>query len=194
MCQWLGKDMPNLKKVPRKPHPIGQEYKTLADCDTYCILRLDFVSDSYKKKFDDTDRSLIATVKRLSEPWFNSGRTLIADSWFGSPELQELFACGLYCIMQVCKRRYWPRGMPKMKDMIKDLNKPYGSTLDLHRIGRDGCTMIASSYRDKKAKAIVGIGGTTRMTGKRTFRGDDGQKVVIERNMLFEEYETKKSK
>lgn len=37
MNQWLGKGMPNLKKVPRKPHPIGQEYKTLADHDTYLM-------------------------------------------------------------------------------------------------------------------------------------------------------------
>ncbi|SAL96397.1 hypothetical protein, partial, partial [Absidia glauca] len=31
MNQWLGEGMPNLKKVPRKPHSIGQEYKTIAD-------------------------------------------------------------------------------------------------------------------------------------------------------------------
>lgn len=31
MNQWRGQGMPNLKKIPRKPHPIGQEYKTIAD-------------------------------------------------------------------------------------------------------------------------------------------------------------------
>ncbi|KAK9681222.1 hypothetical protein K7432_015699 [Basidiobolus ranarum] len=36
--QWLGSDMANIKKVPRKPHPIGQEFETLADNHTYCIL------------------------------------------------------------------------------------------------------------------------------------------------------------
>jgi hypothetical protein len=195
MCQWLGKDMPNVKNVPRKPHPIGQEYKTLADSDTYCILRLDFVSDSYKKKFDDTDRNLVATVKRLSEPWFHSGRTLIADSWFGSPELQEeMYSCGLYSIMQVCKRRYWPRGMPKEIDMVRDLGKEYGDTLTLVRIGHEGCPLIAASYQDKKAKAIVGTCGTTKMVAKRTFRDRNGQRVVIDRSQIFEEYETKKSK
>lgn len=45
MNQWLVSGMPNLKKVPRKPHPIGQEFKTLADNYAYCILQLDTVSD-----------------------------------------------------------------------------------------------------------------------------------------------------
>ncbi|KAI8890850.1 hypothetical protein K501DRAFT_143431, partial [Backusella circina FSU 941] len=36
MNQWLGTGMPNLKKVPRKSHPIGQEFKILADHHTYC--------------------------------------------------------------------------------------------------------------------------------------------------------------
>ncbi|CAO3588748.1 unnamed protein product [Absidia cylindrospora] len=194
MCQWLGKDMPSLKKVPRKPHPIGQEYKTLADCDTYCILRLDFVSDKFPKKFDDTDRNLIATVKRLTEPWFYSGRTVIADSWFGSPEMaNELYLNGVFSIMQVCKRRYWPRGMPSDLDMIQDLGTAYGDTLTMVSIRSNGCLLLASSYQDKKPKAIVATCGTTKMVAKRTFRDSSGQKVVIDRSQVFEEYETKKS-
>jgi hypothetical protein len=196
MCQWLGKDMPNIKNVPRKPHPIGQEYKTIADSDTYCILRLDFVSDKFQKKFDDTNRTLVATVKRLTEPWFYSGRTLIADSWFGSPELQdEMRYHGLYSIMQVCKRRYWPRGMPKDVDMISDLGKEFGSTLSMVRITETGGVLIAASYRDKKVKAIVGTcSTTTNASNKRTFRDANGRKVTIDRPRIFDEYETKKSK
>lgn len=37
MNQWLGRHLPNLKKVPRKPHAIGQEYKTIADCFRACL-------------------------------------------------------------------------------------------------------------------------------------------------------------
>ncbi|GAA5797972.1 hypothetical protein HPULCUR_003370 [Helicostylum pulchrum] len=80
MNQWLGNGMPNLKKVPRKSHPIGQEFKTLADNHTYYILQLDTVSGKVRKEFDDVDRNLIATIKRLCKPWFASGRTIIADS------------------------------------------------------------------------------------------------------------------
>ncbi|ORZ04284.1 hypothetical protein BCR42DRAFT_444308 [Absidia repens] len=64
----------NLERISALTRPCvnGQEYKALADADTCCILQLDFVSDKFKKKYDDTDRNLVATVKRLSEPWFQT--------------------------------------------------------------------------------------------------------------------------
>ncbi|OAD01501.1 hypothetical protein MUCCIDRAFT_112951 [Mucor lusitanicus CBS 277.49] len=72
MNQWLGGErMPNLKKVPRKPHPIGQEeFKTLADRHSYCILQMDTVSDPLPKEFDNDPvmKKLTATVKRLVKP------------------------------------------------------------------------------------------------------------------------------
>jgi len=88
MNQWLGHGMPNLKKIPRKPHPVGQEFKTVADAKTCCIIRLDLTGDSVVKEFDDQySMKTIATVCRLMSPWFSSGRTIIADSWFGSPTM-----------------------------------------------------------------------------------------------------------
>jgi hypothetical protein len=195
MCQWLGRHMPNIKHVPRKPHPIGQEYKTIADCDTCCILRLDFVSDKKKKRFDDQDRTLVAQVKRLAEPWFGSGRTLIADSWFGSPEMATvLIGKGLFSIMQVCKRRYWPRGMPK-KDMIGKLGNELGSHLSMTSVDPNtGFTILACSYRDKKPKAIVSSCGTTDLVGNRQTRNERGELVTVKRPAVFEDYETHKSK
>jgi hypothetical protein len=65
----------NLKKVHRKPHPIRQEIKTLADH----YLQLDTVSDPVRNKYGAVDRNLIAMLKRLSEPWFWSGRTVVDD-------------------------------------------------------------------------------------------------------------------
>ncbi|KAG2212683.1 hypothetical protein INT47_000660 [Mucor saturninus] len=47
-----GSGMPNLQKVPRKPHPIGQEFKTLADHDTYCIIQLDTICDHVERLFE----------------------------------------------------------------------------------------------------------------------------------------------
>lgn len=72
MDQWLGTGIPNLKKVPRKPRPIGQELKTLVDNHCYCILRIDTVSDPCPKEFDKDPgmKNLTATVKRLVKPWF----------------------------------------------------------------------------------------------------------------------------
>jgi hypothetical protein len=68
MNQWLDTGMPNLKKAPRKSHPIGQEFKSVADYDTNCLIRLDTVSDPCAKEYynDESKRNLTVTVKRLA--------------------------------------------------------------------------------------------------------------------------------
>jgi hypothetical protein len=101
MNQWLGKGAPNLKKIPRKPHSIGQEFKTVADTTNCCIIQLDFTGDTVDAEFDDQYSSKnIASFCRLTSPWFFSGRMIIADSWFGSPAMvRAMMSHGLYSIM-----------------------------------------------------------------------------------------------
>ncbi|KAL1935212.1 hypothetical protein VTP01DRAFT_4352 [Rhizomucor pusillus] len=68
MNQWLGHGMPNLKKIPRKPYSIAQEFKTIAGTETCCIYRLDITGDEMCKKSEDTQPKNIACVLRLTEP------------------------------------------------------------------------------------------------------------------------------
>ncbi|KAL1928019.1 hypothetical protein VTP01DRAFT_3424 [Rhizomucor pusillus] len=85
-------------KVPRKPHPVGQEYKTVADGTTCCILRVDVSGNTLPQEFDDQySMKTISTVCRFTKPWFPSGRTIIADSWFGSPTMPKVVIsnCGV---------------------------------------------------------------------------------------------------
>lgn len=188
MNQWLGVGMPNLKKVPRKPHPIGQEFKSVADYHTNCIIRLDTVSDPCVKEFDNEEgmRTLTATVKRLTKPWFGSGRTVIADSWFGSPQMTIMLSeLGLYSIMQVTKRRFWPRGMPSV-DVTSQLENHYGSHYTTAKFNADGSKLFVCAYRDQKVKALVSSCSTTRLTGERRFRDDSGRVVTIRRPEVFE--------
>lgn len=195
MNQWLGTGMPNVKKVPRKPHPIGQEFKTLADHHTYCILRMDTVSDPKDKEYDNDSgmRKLTATIKRLVKPWFGSGRTVIADSWFGSPEMTMMLSeLGLYSIMQVTKRRYWPRGMPST-DIVEQVEGEYGSHFTMKKESSNH-KLFVCAYRDQKVKAFVSSCGTTRLTGERSFIGSGGNVVTILRPEVVQEYETHKSK
>ncbi|KAG2193134.1 hypothetical protein INT47_006434 [Mucor saturninus] len=188
--QWLGSGKPNLKKVPRKPHPIGQEFKTLADNHTYCILQLDTVSDKAPKEFDDVDRNLVATVKRLCKPWFTSGRTIIADCWFGSPEMTtKLLDQGLFSIMQVNKRAYWPRGMPST-DIIQCLCPERNSFAAMSKVDDSGRTIFVCLYRDKKAKALISSCSTTTPS---TQFYQDSNGSVLRRPQIFQDYETQKS-
>ncbi|CEP11427.1 hypothetical protein [Parasitella parasitica] len=143
MNQWLGIGMSNLK-VPRKPDPIGQEFKTLADHHTFCVLRIDTVSDPKAKEYDDEGmRQLTATVKRLVKPWFAM--------------LTEL---GLYSIMQVAKRRYWPRGMPAT-DIVEHTDSETGSYFIMRNQQRG---MFVCAFRHLKVKAFISSCETTRLT------------------------------
>ena len=195
MNQWLGIGMPNVKKVPRKPHPIGQEFKSIADYHTNCILQLDTQCDDFPKEFDDLygARSNLGTVKRLVKPWFFSGRTVTADSWFGSLNVVDmLMSVGLFAIMMVVKRRAWPRGLPRQPTITENLGTAYGSHCSAFKITENGHRVMAVSYRDKKTKTLVATCGTTAMTGRRAFY-EDGRRVEIQRPAVFSEYEEHKS-
>ncbi|KAG2194116.1 hypothetical protein INT47_003059 [Mucor saturninus] len=139
-----------LKKVPRKPHPIGQEYKTIADNVTCIIMRMDFCGDPLQRRPRPTeDRSIAATVKQLTEPWYHSGRVIIADSWFGSPKMaRKRLEVGLHSIMQVCKRLYWPKGMPTT-DIVQSLGPEYSSSLFM-KLTVPGEHLFVGAFRDLK--------------------------------------------
>ncbi|ORY06858.1 hypothetical protein K493DRAFT_295811 [Basidiobolus meristosporus CBS 931.73] len=59
-----------------------------------CTLRIDTVSVRFQKEYDsDLGISKLASgVKRLVGHWFGTGRTVIADSWFGSPNMTMMLA------------------------------------------------------------------------------------------------------
>lgn len=139
--------------VNRKPHPVGQEYKTVADAVTSCIIRADVSSDVIQQEFDDRfNMKTISTVCRLRKPWFYSGRTVIADSWLGSlAMIRELETFGMHSTMQVKKRSYWPRGMPEA-DILQELGPSFGkyvcfkSTVD---------EIFVTALRDRQPKVVI---------------------------------------
>ena len=46
-------------------------------------------------------------------PWWETGRVVVADSWFGSLITAALlYTKGLYAVLAIKKRGYWPRGFP----------------------------------------------------------------------------------
>ncbi|RHZ60427.1 hypothetical protein Glove_353g35 [Diversispora epigaea] len=65
MCQWMG-------KIPKKPHPIGCEFKALADTQINLFLRLDPTEPSeyaIKKNFSDQYPATVASMLRLHRYW-----------------------------------------------------------------------------------------------------------------------------
>ncbi|KAG2204322.1 hypothetical protein INT47_009364 [Mucor saturninus] len=182
MNQWLGSNMPNLKKVSRKPHSIGQEFKTLADHDTYCIFQLDTVSDPVKKKYDDVDRNLNTMLKCLCEPWL-----------YAVEQLLEIPDHGLHSIMQVAKRMYWPRGMP-CNYIIQCLRTERDSYVAMSKSDHNGHNILACVFNNKKAKVLVLSCSTSMLSNvPHTYKGSNGQNVTMTRPQVFYDYESHKS-
>ncbi|CAG8816870.1 36466_t:CDS:1, partial [Racocetra persica] len=98
-------------------------------------------------------------VLRLTQPWFGSGRTIIGDSWFGSPKLCILLMeNGLYGIFHVKKRRAWPINYPD--DMVHKLNSAYGSYIS--KVATiNNIQLMAASLRDRKPQCIIATASTT---------------------------------
>jgi hypothetical protein len=100
MFEWLGLcgDL-DLTFLPRKLHPLGWMLKTCARATVGIVVRMELAEckDSMRdKKWDNDFGATCACTLRLVEPWFNSGRVIIADAWFGSVKCAlELFKHGM---------------------------------------------------------------------------------------------------
>jgi hypothetical protein len=75
-------------KIKGKPESTGLEIFSVADVSSGVFLKLELNEGrlgNSKKKYVAEEKSLqVALVKRLTEPWSGTGRTVYADSHFGS--------------------------------------------------------------------------------------------------------------
>jgi len=120
MVKWVGKGMPGLMVIPRKPTPIGLELHTLCDSQSGIMVNFEVYEgkEAMENKEFVNERNDIGVVNkstaltlRCLKPFFSSGRVVIADSWFGQVACAlELFRRGLFCIMNV---KTATKGYPK---------------------------------------------------------------------------------
>ncbi|CAG8801626.1 16748_t:CDS:2, partial [Gigaspora margarita] len=84
---------------------MGKVNKALADAQTNLFLQLNPAEPpeySLKKKFSNQYPATVASILRLVELWFYSGRTIISNLWFGSTDACiSLYNYGLYSILQI---------------------------------------------------------------------------------------------
>lgn len=99
---------------------------------------------------------------------------------------------GLYPIMQVTKRRYWPQGMPET-DTVGSVNASYCSYYTMKKDGSNR-KMSVCAFRAQKVKAFVSLCGATRLIGETTFKSSDSNLVTIKRSDVVDGYERHKSR
>lgn len=147
MCTWMNKhSIPHWRMIKRKPHPFGQEWHDAADGESKLIFALQLADKqcptvdniSYKSKMC----GIVMHVCEKSQ-LFHSNRIIVADSAFGGFELSRaLFDHGLYSVLAIKARVYWPKSTHCASYINRVKNESYGTT-----IGRRGTTLLTSNYR-----------------------------------------------
>jgi hypothetical protein len=114
MIGWEGASAGHLSFIPRKPHPLGFQMKTVCDSKAGLFLNAEFAEGrdiDARKKYYAEFGATTGTMLRLCERWSGSGRVIIGDSWFGSVKTaEELAEFDLKCILSVKTAH---RGFPK---------------------------------------------------------------------------------
>ena len=182
MIKWLGRGMPGFMWVLRKPTPKGLELHTL--CCGLCGILLwfevyegktametkDYCAEQKMKLGDKGPWKSVALTLRLVQPWFNTGRVLIADSWFGSvPCILALYSVGLFAVMMVkTAHKDYPKqelldllGYDKKKKLCpkERRGEHFGFSRD-YEVGSSKCTVLAAGHNSKKPVMVIATAST----------------------------------
>ena len=219
MSAWRGQNgkycvegMPHVTKIIRKPEGVGAELKSIACGETGVLLQLEIMegADAQKEKehYDTTKSEGTAVVLRLTKPWHNSKRLVVADSAFGSVKTCKALA----------KRNMFFMGMVKTarKEFPVDYFKEWIETKPLRgkhcmvtlktppsdepTTSIESLPTYACCWNDRKAKSIVSNcgdaskGAPAVRTRHRIVENDDGvseterYKKEIERPQMIEKF------
>jgi hypothetical protein len=166
VSSWRGRDgtvlggMPHVTKIKRKPRGVGLEMKDICDVMSGIMLRLELCEGKEvmrEKPFQSEFGAGTASLLRLTQPWWGSGRVVCADSAFASVRSAvQLHKKGLYFLGLVkTASRCFP------KEFLE--NYPLQGRGDHVAVTSkmDGVNLIGCAWNDNKRKLIVGTCGTT---------------------------------
>ncbi|KAL7467273.1 hypothetical protein ACHAXS_007534 [Conticribra weissflogii] len=128
MNSWMDKFCPGFMCVPRKPHPFGNEYHSIADGDQgrAIMWRVEIVEGkdrpklasgawAYPCEFETAGESKTAALMlRMTKPIHGKGKVVTMDSGFCvTAGILALHRRGVFGQALIKKRgRYWPRSVP----------------------------------------------------------------------------------
>ena len=130
MSSWTRKwTCPGFMYVPRKPHPMGNEYHSIACGLSGIMFAIELVEGKdapnelkNSREFKDEGKTA-GTLLRLCKGIFSTGKVVILDSGFCVLEaIIELKKKGVFASAMIKKRRYWPKHVKgdDIKERMKD--------------------------------------------------------------------------
>jgi len=196
MNSWLDKFCPGFMSVPRKPHPLGNEYHSIADGDEgkpiMWRIKLqegkdrpkDGAAFAYPSKFEGTNQNTgrkytktSTLMCEMTEPIHGTGKVVSMDSGFCvTVGILHLHDHGVYGQSLIKKRKYWPKGVPGNQIDRYFEGKPLGFTKTL-RQDMDGIPFNVHCTRDDRfvTKMMSTHGLLNEVSDHKTYRQKDGQ-------------------
>eukprot|EP00594_Rhizosolenia_setigera_P000610 CAMPEP_0178944722 /NCGR_PEP_ID=MMETSP0789-20121207/3318_1 /TAXON_ID=3005 /ORGANISM="Rhizosolenia setigera, Strain CCMP 1694" /LENGTH=700 /DNA_ID=CAMNT_0020624495 /DNA_START=47 /DNA_END=2146 /DNA_ORIENTATION=- len=139
MCIWYNRwTCPGWMFVPRKPHPFGNEYHTMA-CGLCTIIFVVLLVEGKDRPVElDVGNSYsamgktVALLLTMCESIFQSGRVVVLDSGFCVLQgIVELYKKGVFAAAYIKKRRFWPKYV-KGDDIDKFMKDDVVGTTRVH--------------------------------------------------------------
>lgn len=135
MSPWTSRwTCPGWMFVPRKPHPMGNEYHTICCGVSGIMYHMELVEgkdkpDAHALEYDDLGGRTVGLLLRLTRAIWNTGKLVILDSGFCVLKaLIELKKKGVYASALIKKRRFWPKGIDGDDIARHFVHKPVGAT------------------------------------------------------------------
>lgn len=192
MIFWTGTGELHMTYLPRKPTPYGIMLKSLCCGDSKIMLAAE-VSESKDvmatKEYRDVTGASTATTLRLTKYWAGSGRTVIADSWFGSCNTAEFLmdVHGLHSILCV---KNGSAGYPKakMREALGGVrHKQVFFKVDVE-LERGTHTFYAGGHQDRKPLHLIATCGTSLQGESRTrYRRDMEAGQIVRQTYTLEQ-------
>jgi len=191
MVAFLNKYCPGWTVVKRKPHPMGNEYHTTADCVTKVIFHIEICEGKDKPKEGEHSTTkyeaemgskIGALVVRMTEGLHGSGRAVILDSGFGYvPAVVQLKNKGLYATAYIKKHAHWPK-YTKAQEAVDEMQ---GKDVGVVRVRKgtypsgegEEVVYLVAQADSKHTSLMLSNWGTTERVGKKKVRRVGGQLV-----------------
>ena len=201
MNSWLDKFCPGFMSVPRKPHPLGNEYHSIADGDDgkaiMWRIKLQEGKDrpkdatgkwAFPSKFEgknqNTNRKYTKTstlMCEMTEPIHGTGKIVSMDSGFCvTVGILHLHNLGVFGQSLIKKRKYWPKGVPGEQIDKYFEGKPLGFVKTL-RQDMEGIPFNVHCTRDDRfvTKLMSTHGLLAEVEDHKTYRQKDGEWVTF---------------
>ena len=188
MNPWQDKYAPGFMHVPRKPHPFGNEYHTIADGDGGNAIcwraKLQEGKDrpkngnewAFPSRFENHSNT-VQLMLEMTEPIHHTGRVVSMDSGFCvAAGILAMHDHGVYGQSLIKKRRYWPKSVPGDQIDAHFASKSLGEVETLKQT-IDGKSFYVHCTKDDRyvTKLMSTHGLMTTVEDHVTYRYVDGQ-------------------